>query len=94
MDLEQISLLVGVGVALVTLASPLLRLNSLLTRLNALLDSLSARTLRCEDRLDELDERLAHLALDQVTIRESAKLAHRRLDERIKRPEHGGEAEE
>ncbi len=57
MQAEQISMLFGIAVAVLTLLTPLLRLTSLLSRLNALLEQLGQRTTRCEERLDTLESR-------------------------------------
>lgn len=80
-SIEWLGVLAGIGVSLLTLLSPLVRLNGLLTRLNALLESLNLRTLRCEDRLDEHEARLAHLESRQAETAEAVRQAHHRLDE-------------
>lgn len=80
MTLEQISLVAGACVALASLLTPLIRLNGLITRLTALLDQLSLRTAHCEQRLDELDGRLARDESKAAALEESVRQAHRRLD--------------
>lgn len=77
MSLEQIGILAGILVALVSL----IRLNGLLSRLNILLDSLRGRTLRCEERLDEHELRFARGEAEIAALREAVAQAHHRLDE-------------
>lgn len=81
MTIEQVGVLCGILAALVSLITPLIRLNGLLSRLNVLLDSLRGRTLRCEERLDEHELRMARGEAEIAALREAVDQAHHRLDE-------------
>ncbi len=81
MTIEQMGVICGMIAALVSLVTPLIRLNGLLSRLNVLLDSLRGRTLRCEERLDEHELRMARGEAELAALREAVAGIQHRIDE-------------